>query len=160
MNYYLVCHVGRIIGTFRSDYGHDYEYEISNVHLACMRDSVSMSRKLVLSSKSHCRPLADYEIFKKTCFPSMTQFRRVKRLVFIADFTSFKGLIQVRNYIKQRLNNSYVCKLEIAFQKLHFKVYQFYPNKYYFQVQVLKPEVKLKLNLSLLHALFFSFRAA
>ena len=111
------------LGTFRSDYGYENEYEISNVHLARMRDCVSMSRKLVLSSKSRRRPLAEYEIFKKTRSPSTTQFRRVERLVFIADFTSFKRLIQVRNYIKQRLNNSYVCKLEIAFQKPHFNLY-------------------------------------
>ena len=56
----------RWLGTFRSDYS--YDYEISNVHLARTRDSVKMSRKLVLSSK-YRRPLADYEIFKKTCSP-------------------------------------------------------------------------------------------
>ena len=40
-----------IIGTFRSDYDYENENEICDVHLARMRDSVSMSRKLVLSSK-------------------------------------------------------------------------------------------------------------
>ena len=39
-----------VLGTFRSDYDYEYEHEISSVHLARMPDSVSMSRKLVLSS--------------------------------------------------------------------------------------------------------------
>lgn len=46
--------------------------------------------------KSRRRPVENYEIFKRTRSPSTTEFRRVKRLVFIAVFTSFKRLIQVQ----------------------------------------------------------------
>ena len=74
-----------IIGTFRSDYDNDYEYEFFNVYSVRMRDCVRLSRQLVLSSKSRCHPDANYEIFDKSCPPttsSLQEQRQVKRLVF------------------------------------------------------------------------------
>ena len=41
------------MGTFRSDYDNDYEYEFFNVYPVRMRDCVRLSRQLVLSWKSH-----------------------------------------------------------------------------------------------------------
>ena len=81
------------IGTFRSNYDYEYDYEISSVYPVRMRDCVSMSRQLVLSAKFRRRPLANYEIFNKSRPPSTSSLqvqRRVKRLVFIAVFTSLK----------------------------------------------------------------------
>ena len=72
-----------VIGTFRSDY--NYEYEFFNVYPLRMRDCVRLSRQLVLSSKSHCRLDANYEIFNKSHPPTKSLLqvqRRVKRLVF------------------------------------------------------------------------------
>jgi len=72
------------IGTFRSDYDNDYEYEFFNVYPVRMRDCVRLSRQLVLSSKSRRRLDANYEIFNKSRPPTTSSLqvkRRVKRLV-------------------------------------------------------------------------------
>ena len=52
-----------LLGTFRSDYDNDYEYEFFNVYSVRMRDCVRLSRQLVLPSKSRRCPDANYEIF-------------------------------------------------------------------------------------------------
>ena len=75
----------RSLGTFRSDYDNDYEYEFFNVYPVCMRDCVRLSRQLVLSSKSRSRLDANYEVFSKSRPPTTSSLqvqRRVKRLVF------------------------------------------------------------------------------
>ena len=74
-----------LIGTFRSDYEHEYEYEFFNVYPARMPDCVRLSRQLVLSSKSRRRLDTNYEIFNKSRPPTTSLLqvqRRVKRLVF------------------------------------------------------------------------------
>ena len=74
-----------IVGTFRSDYEHEYEYEFFNVYPARMPDRVRLSRQLVLSSKSRRRLDTNYEIFNKSRPPTTSLLqvqRRVKRLVF------------------------------------------------------------------------------
>ena len=73
-----------LIGTFRSDYDSDYEYEFFNVYPVRTRDCVrlALSRQLVLSSKSRRRLDANYEIFNKSRPPTTTSLqvqRRVKR---------------------------------------------------------------------------------
>ena len=72
------------IGTFRSDYDNDYEYEFFNVYPMRLRDCVRLSRQLVLSSKSRRRLDANYEIFNKSRPPTTSSLpvqRRVKGLV-------------------------------------------------------------------------------
>ena len=74
-----------VIGTFRSDYDNDYEYEFFNVYLVRMRDCVRLSRQLVLSSKSRRCLDANYEIFNKSRPPTTSSLqvqRQFKRLVF------------------------------------------------------------------------------
>ena len=74
-----------LVGTFRSDYDNDYEYEFFNVYPLRMRDCVRLSRQLVLSSKFRRRLDAHYEIFNKSRPPTTSSLqvqRRVKRLVF------------------------------------------------------------------------------
>ena len=74
-----------LIGTFRSDYHYEYEYEFFNVYPVRMPDCVRPSRQLVLSSKSRRRLDANYEIFNKSRSPTTSSLqvqRRVKRLVF------------------------------------------------------------------------------
>ena len=74
-----------LLGTFRSDYEHEYEYEFFNVYPARMPDCVRLSRQLVLSSKSRRRLDTNYEIFNKSRPPTTSLLqvqRRVKRLVF------------------------------------------------------------------------------
>ena len=55
--WWLLCDycsfLASLLGTFRSDYDNDYDYEFSNVYPVRMRDCVRLSRQLVLSSKSH-----------------------------------------------------------------------------------------------------------
>ena len=71
------------IGTFRSDYDNDYEYEFFNVYPMRMRDCVRLSRQLVLSSKSRRRLDASYEIFNKSrplTTSSLQVQRRVKKI--------------------------------------------------------------------------------
>ena len=73
------------LGTFRSDYDNDYEYEFFNVYPVRMHDCVRLSRQLVLSSKSRRRLGANYKIFNKSRPPTTTSLqvqRQVKRLVF------------------------------------------------------------------------------
>ena len=73
------------IGTFRSDYDNDYEYEFFHVYLMRMRDCVRLSRQLVLSSKSRRRLDANYETFNKSrplTTSSLQVQRRATRLVF------------------------------------------------------------------------------
>ena len=73
------------IGTFRSDYDNDFEYEFFNVYPLHMRDCVRLSRQLVLSSKSRRRLDENYEIFNKTRPPTTSSLqvqKRVKGLVF------------------------------------------------------------------------------
>ena len=73
------------LGTFRSEYDNDYEYEPFIVYPVRMRDCVRLSRQLVLSSKPRRRLVANYEIFDKSRPPTTTSLqmqRRVKRLVF------------------------------------------------------------------------------
>ena len=53
------------IGTFRSDYDYESEYELFNVYPVRMPDCVRLSRQLVLSSKPRSRLDANYEIFNK-----------------------------------------------------------------------------------------------
>ena len=77
--------IGRVIGTFRSDYEYEYEYEYFHVHPMRMPDCVRLSRQLVLSSKSRRCLDANYEIFSKSLPPTTSSLqvqRRVKRLVF------------------------------------------------------------------------------
>ena len=74
-----------ILGTFRSDFDNDYEYEFFNVYPVRMRDWVRLSCQLVLSSKSRRRLDANYEIFNKSRPPTTSSLqvqRRVKKLVF------------------------------------------------------------------------------
>ena len=77
--------VSLLLGTFRSDYEHEYEYEFFNVYPARMPDRVRLSRQLVLSSKSRRRLDTNYEILNKSLPPTTSLLqvqRRVKRLVF------------------------------------------------------------------------------
>ena len=79
------CGLILLLGTFRSDYDNDYEYEFFNMYPMRMRDCVRLSRQLVLSYKSRRRPDANYEIFDKSRPPTTSSLevqRRVKRLVF------------------------------------------------------------------------------
>ena len=73
------------LGTFRSDYDYECEYEFFNVYPVRMPDCVRLSRQLVLSSKSRRRLDANYEIFNKSRPPTTSSLqvqRRAKRLVF------------------------------------------------------------------------------
>ena len=74
-----------ILGTFRSDYDDEYEYEFFNVYPVRMPECVRLSRQLVLSSKSRRRLDANYEIFNKFRPPTTSSLqaqRRAKSLVF------------------------------------------------------------------------------
>ena len=74
-----------IIGTLRSDYDNDNEYDFFNVYPVRMRDCVRLPGQLVLSSRSRRRLDANYEIFNKSRPPTTSSLqvqRRVKRLVF------------------------------------------------------------------------------
>ena len=85
INFYLPLFQIMLIGTFRSDYDHEYEYKFFNVYLVRMPDCVRLSRQLVLSSKSRRRLDTNYEIFNKSRPPTTSSLqvqRRVKRLVF------------------------------------------------------------------------------
>ena len=72
------------LGTFRSDYNYEYEYQFFNVYPVRMPDCVRLSRQLILSSKFRRRLDANFEILNKSRPPTTSSLqvqRRVKRLV-------------------------------------------------------------------------------
>ena len=82
---FLAVALKSLLGTFRSDYDYECEYEFFNVYPVRMPDCVRLSRQLVLSSKSRRRLDANYEIFNKSRPPTTSSLqvqRRAKRLVF------------------------------------------------------------------------------
>ena len=64
-----------LLGTFRSDYDCEYEYEFFIVYPVRMPDCVMLSRQLVLSSKSRRRLDANHEIFNKSRPPTTSSLQ-------------------------------------------------------------------------------------